>query len=171
MTEEIDTRGYRPAVGAVLRRADGLLLMAERIDLADVWQFPQGGVEPGESHEEALWRELGEELGLEAPREACAIVGRARPTRYEYPPTVSDELSARFRGQEQVMYLLDFHGVDEDFQLDAHEIPEFKRVRWCTLEEARATIWSVKSELLEALARDVPVLARLVASPSTPPPL
>lgn len=151
-----DTRPYRPSVGAVLRRPDGLLLMAERIDLDGVWQLPQGGIDPGESPEQALWRELGEELGFARPRELCRIVGSAPPTRYEYPPTTRSALTARYRGQEQTMYLLDFTGGDADFRLDAHTEPEFQSIRWCTLAQARELIWVYKAGLLEALVAALP---------------
>jgi len=130
--------------------------MAERIDYDDVWQFPQGGIEAGESPEDALWRELGEELGLANPRQTCSIVGRSKPTRYDYPVDAPWEHAKRWRGQEQVMFLLEFTGDDRDFDLDAFYEPEFKSVRWCSLSEARELIWPIKSGLLEALVSAMP---------------
>ncbi len=151
-----DPRPYRPSVGAVLRRPDGLLLMAERIDHDGIWQFPQGGIDPGESPEQALWRELGEELGFASPEALCTIVGSAPPTRYEYPPTTRSSLTERYRGQEQVMFLVDYSGTDADFRLDAHTEPEFKSIRWCTLATARELVWIYKAGLLETLVDALP---------------
>ena len=55
-------------VGAALVR-DGRVLASRRTDpprLAGLWEFPGGKVEPGETDEQALVRELREELGVEA---------------------------------------------------------------------------------------------------------
>lgn len=55
-------------VAGVLRDARGRVLLARRTegrDLAGLWEFPGGKVEPGESPENALVRELREELGVE----------------------------------------------------------------------------------------------------------
>jgi putative (di)nucleoside polyphosphate hydrolase len=55
---------FRAGVIAVVRRGDGKILAFERSDLSGEWQLPQGGLEPGESHRAAAWRELAEETGL-----------------------------------------------------------------------------------------------------------
>ena len=60
----IDSEGYRLNVGIILRNPDGRLLWARRIG-QDAWQFPQGGIAEQESLEEAMYRELREEVGLE----------------------------------------------------------------------------------------------------------
>src|SRR3954468_10434593 len=52
---------------AVLQRADGSFLLAQRPPgkvYAGYWEFPGGKVEPGERVDEALARELHEELGI-----------------------------------------------------------------------------------------------------------
>lgn len=55
---------FRAGVILVVRRADGMVLAFERSDLSGEWQLPQGGLESGESHRVAAWRELEEETGL-----------------------------------------------------------------------------------------------------------
>jgi 8-oxo-dGTP diphosphatase len=63
--------GTRPLVlvaACVLLDGDGRILVAKRPpgrSLAGLWEFPGGKVEPGESPEHALVRELAEELGIE----------------------------------------------------------------------------------------------------------
>ena len=57
---------FRAGVIAVVRRADGRVLAFERSDLTGEWQLPQGGIQRGETPEQAAWRELEEETGLGA---------------------------------------------------------------------------------------------------------
>jgi hypothetical protein len=54
----IDAQGFRPNVGIVIANDDGRLLWARRVGGRDAWQFPQGGIQEGESAEDALYREL-----------------------------------------------------------------------------------------------------------------
>ena len=51
--------------------AEGFILVAERSNIRGAWQFPQGGVDPGEGLEEALFREIEEEIGV-IPHESGA---------------------------------------------------------------------------------------------------
>ena len=60
----IDSDGYRPNVGIIVANPAGQVLWAKRRG-QDAWQFPQGGINSGESIEEALFRELDEEIGLQ----------------------------------------------------------------------------------------------------------
>lgn len=60
------TPHFRAGVVAVVRRHDGKVLAFERSDVSGEWQLPQGGLEEGESHHDAAWRELREETGLTA---------------------------------------------------------------------------------------------------------
>ena len=59
----IDSEGYRPNVGIILCNAQKQVLWARRIG-QNAWQFPQGGIKCDETPEEALYRELWEEVGL-----------------------------------------------------------------------------------------------------------
>src|SRR5438067_8221410 len=55
---------YRLNVAAILQNREGKILVCERADATGAWQFPQGGVDEGETLEAALARELVEEIGL-----------------------------------------------------------------------------------------------------------
>jgi putative (di)nucleoside polyphosphate hydrolase len=80
---------FRAGVVAVVRRRDGWVLAFERSDLSGEWQLPQGGIETGESPEQAAWRELREETGLS--RKHVRLVGEhVAWTVYEWPSAVRD---------------------------------------------------------------------------------
>ena len=85
-------------VAGVIRDARGRILLARRTigrDLAGLWEFPGGKVEPGESPEDALVRELREELGIEASvGEAVLRV----PQQYPDKRLVLDVRRVTFRG-------------------------------------------------------------------------
>ena len=70
----IDGNGYRSNVGIVVANAEGKVLWAKRVG-QDAWQFPQGGMRSSESPEEALYRELYEEVGL-CPHKLNKMGGR-----------------------------------------------------------------------------------------------
>ena len=78
---------FRAGVITVVRRSDGRVLAFERAEPAGAWQFPQGGIDEGETPEQAAWRELAEETGL--GHEQVRLVGE-HPywTIYEWPTDV-----------------------------------------------------------------------------------
>lgn len=125
----IDEYGYRPNVGIVLCNAENNVLWARRAG-HDGWQFPQGGVKSHETLEQALYRELYEEVGL--GQEHVDVLGRTRDwLRYDIPEDYRRRVSrSSFRGQKQIWYLLRLVGCDNDVRLDRAPRPEFDRWRW-----------------------------------------
>ncbi len=75
---------FRAGVIAVVRRDDGQVLAFERSDLTGEWQLPQGGIQRGESPEEAAWRELEEETGL-GPDQVRLVEEHDGWTVYQWP--------------------------------------------------------------------------------------
>ncbi len=116
---------YRPNVAAILQRATGEIFVAERINIAGAWQFPQGGVDEGEDAETAVFRELEEEIGVK--RALLEIVQRREGYRYAFP---KNRLKyGIYGGQEQTYFLCRFTGTDADFNLSAtHQ--EFATFKW-----------------------------------------
>lgn len=120
---------YRPNVAIVLAHGDGRLFWGRSVPRGGrrYWQFPQGGVDRGESVEAALYRELQEEVGLgpEAVRLVAATEGWMS---YELPPEY--RRNPDFTGQRQRWFLLQLLADDSALRLDAHEVAEFDDWRW-----------------------------------------
>ena len=126
----IDNEGFRPNVGIVICNHDDQVLWGRRINGRDSWQFPQGGVHRDESPEQAMYRELEEEVGL-LP-EAVTVLGRTSGwLRYRLPKKyVRKTESPVCIGQKQVWFLLRLVAPESEIRLDAHEDPEFDHWRW-----------------------------------------
>jgi putative (di)nucleoside polyphosphate hydrolase len=123
---------YRPNVAAILRDSQGRILVAERISVDGAWQFPQGGVDDGESPDVALFRELEEEIGVHSS--LVTVVKKKDGYRYDFP---KGRLKyGIYGGQEQTYYLCDYLGTDEDIVLDTHH-REFARFKWLKPEDFR----------------------------------
>ena len=71
----LDRDGYRPNVAIVIVNSKNQVFWGKRIR-EHSWQFPQGGINPGENPEQAMYRELQEEVGL-MPQHV-KILGRTR---------------------------------------------------------------------------------------------
>ena len=120
---------YRPNVAALITRTDGKLLICERAGEPGAWQFPQGGADPGESLEEALYREVREEIGL-TPK-CYRILDQRGGYRYLYPEDVRDKKRRKHghHGQEQTYYLCQL--TDECRDVDVNQKSrEFENFRW-----------------------------------------
>jgi len=115
---------YRENVAAILRNARGGILVCERLGVAGAWQFPQGGVDDGETPEQALVREVWEEIGVKAAD--FTIAGRRGPYRYLYG---NDRIKRGFHGKVQHYFLCDYTGPDEGINVTM-EHPEFQAFRW-----------------------------------------
>ena len=125
----LDKEGYRPNVGIILTNHRNEVFWGKRVR-EHAWQFPQGGIKPGESPEAAMYRELMEEVGL-LPHHV-KILGRTRDwLRYDVPSNwVRREWRSSFRGQKQIWFLLRLIGRESDLSLRATDHPEFDAWRW-----------------------------------------
>lgn len=125
----IDEEGYRMNVGIVLINDHGHVFWARRIG-HDTWQFPQGGVNPGEEAHAACIRELHEEVGLVA--EDVEILGETKEwLSYKLPQQyIRRNAKPKVIGQKQKWFLLKLKSSEQKIRLDLSSSPEFDSWRW-----------------------------------------
>lgn len=115
---------YRPAVAAIVQDRSGRILICERSDTPGAWQFPQGGIESGETPAAALAREVLEEISLS--RASYSIVSVRGPYRYRFPAGLTKK---GFRGQAHHYFLLRLRGPKNLVNTGAVDA-EFRQARW-----------------------------------------
>ncbi|HRH30047.1 MAG TPA: RNA pyrophosphohydrolase [Aquabacterium sp.] len=161
----LDREGFRPNVGIILLNQRNQVFWGKRIRTHS-WQFPQGGIKHGESPEQAMFRELHEEVGLRP--EHVRVVARTRDwLRYEVPQHfIRRDARGHYRGQKQIWFLLQLMGRDTDMNLRATNHPEFDAWRWneywVPLEAVIEFKRGVYETALQELSRFLPPPARPV---------
>ncbi len=125
----LDRDGFRPNVGIILLNQRSQVFWGKRIRTHS-WQFPQGGIDRGESPEQAMYRELHEEVGL-MPHHVQVLARTRDWLRYEVPDRyIRRDARGHYRGQKQIWFLLQLIGHDWDLNLRATDHPEFDAWRW-----------------------------------------
>ncbi|GAA5122499.1 NUDIX domain-containing protein [Luteolibacter yonseiensis] len=125
---------YRPNVAALIVNSVGNLLICERWTIPGAWQFPQGGVDAGESLIEALHREVSEEVGL-GPNH-YEVVSHREGYRYLYPEHVRGKKIRKHgsHGQEQTYFLCHLKHDAPPVNVNQKQ-REFRAYRWILPEE------------------------------------
>lgn len=126
--------GFRPNVALLMLDREDRLLICEREGCEGAWQFPQGGVDPGESVEEAMAREVWEEVGL--PADSYEVLRSHGGYRYVFPEKVRKRKKGDWEGQEQTYFLCRLGENPPPINID-QEPREFRDYRWIKPEEFR----------------------------------
>ena len=125
----IDGEGFRSNVGIIVCDTRGLLLIGGRVG-QNAWQFPQGGIKSGESAEQAMFRELHEEIGLR-PHDVDVLGCTRDWLRYRLPEQfIRRNVHPLCIGQKQRWYLLRLTGTETGLRFNTTATPEFDRWRW-----------------------------------------
>lgn len=126
----IDQHGFRLNVGIILCNRQGQVFWGKRVGPADAWQFPQGGIKDYETLEEAMYRELAEELGL-MPGDVEVIGVTKQWLYYRLPKHLRRHYSKPLCiGQKQRWFLLRLVGNEQSIRFDMTDSPEFDQWRW-----------------------------------------
>ena len=132
---------YRPNVAIIVLAPtypfECKLLVAQRSDIKGAWQFPQGGIDEGESPKEAMYRELKEEIGT---NDVEIIAQYPQWLSYDFPENVAKKM--RFDGQSQKYFLVRLKpGAKIDINTPK---PEFNDFRFVKVEEINKIVNSFK---------------------------
>ena len=149
----IDQAGYRANVGSVLVSQEQKVFWGRRVR-QKTWQFPQGGLLADEELDEALYRELQEEIGLHA--EDVQLVAETNDwIKYDIPQHL-----IRYRskplciGQKQKWFLLKFIGDERQINLHSSESPEFDGWRWVDYWLPEKEIVDFKQEVYHSVLKE-----------------
>ena len=124
----IDKEGYSENVAIVIINNDHKVLWAKRAN-ENAWQFPQGGIKSNETIEEAMFRELKEEVGIDESK--IEILGRTNDwLYYDVPKNWVRKDNNLYKGQKQIWFLLKFLGNENDIYLKNSPKPEFDNWSW-----------------------------------------
>jgi len=126
--------GYRPNVAAIILSSDydqtGHFVIARRTGMRRGWQFPQGGIDTGETPQEALLRELLEEIGT---NDVEILSEYPEWIQYDFPETKNVKVYP-FKGQRQRYFLVRLR-PEAVVDLFAYETPEFEEYKLVTSDE------------------------------------
>lgn len=143
---------YRPCVGIMLLNKDGLVFAARRIDTrAEAWQMPQGGIDHGETPNQAVMRELMEEIGTDK----IEIISESKGwLYYDLPDYLAKKLwRGRYKGQKQKWFAMRYLGQDSDINIKTKR-PEFCEWKWVPRETLPDIIVDFKRELYRSVLKE-----------------
>ena len=150
---------YRPNAGIIVFRRDGKVLLCERIEnFPKRWQFPQGGLESGETPLQAAIRELKEDTSITSVKFISAY---PEPLFYEFPQEIKQSFARNnilTDGQKQYWHLFLFEGQENEINLQTQE-PEFRAYKWINIEETTNMVVEFKKQIYEII---VPAFRQII---------
>ena len=153
MTKENSDLPLRIGVGIVVLNKDNKVFVAKRIDnQKNFWQMPQGGVDEGENHLAAAYRELEEETSIknvDLVKELDGLIS------YELPKNLLGVIwKGKYRGQEQRWFVMRFLGQDNEINIKTKNA-EFCEWKWIDLENITDLVVDFKLHVYEDVKEKV----------------
>lgn len=140
---------YRPNVAMIIVSheypSQKQIFIAQRNDLGDIWQFPQGGIDEGEEIRDALFREMEEEIGT---KQAEIVAEYPEWISYDFPPKIAKSMKP-YKGQTQRYFLVKLH-KDADINLDTKH-PEFSAYKFVEVDEVLEITAHFKKPVYESV--------------------
>lgn len=138
---------YRPNVAGILLNKNGEILLIRRIKSHDEhWQLPQGGIDAGETPEQAMRREMREEIGTDNFKVLKVLQDFHQ---YEWP---KGHPKHDYDGQSQTIFILQFNGTDADIKIDQDEANDWK---WYSKDDAIKTIYHKRRPSFERAVKEI----------------
>lgn len=151
--------GYRPNVGLMILNPRYEVFMGRRRGTWDFpYQMPQGGIDAGETPQQAAWRELGEETGL-TDRE-CDIVCE---THNWYQYDIPTQSALPFKGQRQKWFLF-LMKKEAPVCLTCQNPPEFEAFQWVAPDRVPDLVVPFKKEVYKAVLKEFDTALRLISA-------
>ena len=124
---------YRPNVAMIIVShnypQEKKIFIAQRNDLTDIWQFPQGGIDNGEEVKDALFREMEEEIGT---KEAQIVAEYPEWISYDFPSKIAKKMKP-YKGQTQRYFLMK---ISKDAEININtKHPEFMDYKFVSVED------------------------------------
>ncbi len=123
------TSKYRRCVGMMILNNIKEILVGKRLDHpSGFWQMPQGGIDENENPEEAVWREMMEEIGT---NKAKLLKISSQWINYDIPSETLKTLpwGHKYIGQTQKWFAFQFTGEENDINVETVN-PEFSEWKW-----------------------------------------
>lgn len=145
---------YRPCVGGVIMNKEKNIFLGLRKDYQNAWQMPQGGIDEGETPEEALHRELLEEIGT---NDITILKKTSDWHYYDFPEDVQKKMANIWgknkKGQKQIWFLCK---MNEEALINIHTVePEFINYRWASAQEALVHCIEFKKNVYQAVFQEL----------------
>ena len=147
------SKQYRKCVGMIILNQNNEVLVGKRLDHpSGYWQMPQGGIDDNEKPEEAVWREMMEEVGT---NEATMIHQSSKWFYYEIPKETLRKLTwgKIYIGQKQQWFIFKFFGDENKINIHTKN-PEFSEWKWLDLNSLTKNVVPFKKKLYEEVINE-----------------
>lgn len=158
---------YRYSIGFMMIDARKRVFVGKRCwpkDSPYRFQMPQGGIEENETPEQALYREMYEEIGL-TPDKVDILAESKDWLTYELPK----EMRTNIDGNKQKWFLLYFKGKKKDFVFTHEKHPEFCGVRWAQRHKLPYLVIPFKKQLYHQVLKEFNPLIEAFEPPISSP--